>query len=326
MMISVIVPVYNVEQYLHRCIDSILSQTYDSFELLLMDDGSLDSSGKICDEYETKDVRVKVFHLQNGGPSRARNIGIENSTGDVLAFVDSDDYIHEKMFETMLDAMENAQIVMCNFFQTKAGQSEIQSHKLGNSQYVGQEVQGTFIPAFLYSSTTGLGSCWNKFYQKELITANHIRFDENLIRAEDFWFNFECFRKATRVVLIEAALYFYVQDNLQSTMHKVRETQYQEWVANRRKLMKVAFELNITLDYPRFYRGFLYAVAVYLRQLAKQESTKGKIKDVLLDPFYRNALQFDSLLPFHLKIINKVVKINPTSGYYMYRLWSGIGK
>lgn len=91
--ISVIVPVYNVEKYLSRCIDSIISQTFSDFELILVDDGSTDSSGKICDEYGKKDGRVKVIHKKNGGQSSARNAGIENSTGEYISFVDSDDWI-----------------------------------------------------------------------------------------------------------------------------------------------------------------------------------------------------------------------------------------
>ena len=90
--ISVIVPVYNVEKYLPRCIDSILSQTFTDFELLLIDDGSPDNCGKICDEYAAKDSRVRVFHKPNGGVSSARNLGLDNARGEWIAFIDSDDF------------------------------------------------------------------------------------------------------------------------------------------------------------------------------------------------------------------------------------------
>ncbi len=91
--ISVIVPVYNVEQYLPRCIDSILAQTFTDFELLLIDDGSRDNSGKICDEYAEKDSRIRVFHKENGGVSSARNVGLDNTCGEYVSFIDSDDWI-----------------------------------------------------------------------------------------------------------------------------------------------------------------------------------------------------------------------------------------
>ncbi len=104
-LISIIVPVYNIEEYLARCIESVLNQTYRNLELILVDDGSKDSSGKICDEYAKKDARVRVFHKENGGSSSARNLGIKNARGDYLGFVDSDDYIDSKMYENMMKAI-----------------------------------------------------------------------------------------------------------------------------------------------------------------------------------------------------------------------------
>ena len=92
-MISVIVPVYNSEKYLHRCIDGILAQNYTDFDLLLIDDGSTDNSGNICDEYEIRDGRIRVFHQENGGVSSARNLGLDNARGKYVMFVDSDDYM-----------------------------------------------------------------------------------------------------------------------------------------------------------------------------------------------------------------------------------------
>ena len=99
--ISVIVPVYNTELYLHRCIDSILSQTFTDFELLLINDGSTDRSGEICDEYAGKDKRVRVFHKENGGVSSARNIGLDEARGEWIAFVDSDDWVSPKLLEIL---------------------------------------------------------------------------------------------------------------------------------------------------------------------------------------------------------------------------------
>ena len=99
--ISVIVPVYKAEKYLHRCVDSILAQSYTDFELLLIDDGSPDNSGAICDEYAIKDSRVRVFHKQNGGASSARNKGLDHANGEWVSFVDSDDWIEPQMVESL---------------------------------------------------------------------------------------------------------------------------------------------------------------------------------------------------------------------------------
>ena len=105
-LISVIVPVYNVEKYLDECVNSILDQTYSNIEILLIDDGSTDNSPNICDFYEKQDNRVRVIHQQNGGLSLARNIGIEKSQGDFIVFVDSDDYISTDMLEVMINEMK----------------------------------------------------------------------------------------------------------------------------------------------------------------------------------------------------------------------------
>lgn len=113
--ISIIVPVYNVEDYLKRCIDSLISQTYSNIEIILVDDGATDNSGKICDEYEEKDERIKVIHKKNGGLSDARNVGLDKSMGDYVCFVDSDDYIEKDMIENLYNIIEkdNSDISCC---------------------------------------------------------------------------------------------------------------------------------------------------------------------------------------------------------------------
>lgn len=118
-MVSVIVPIYKVEKYLCQCIDSIIGQTYRDLEIILIDDGSPDACGRICDEYARKDKRIKVYHKENGGLSDARNYGIRMATGEYLGFVDSDDWIELDMFETLVSTAEenNADIVSCGYFR-----------------------------------------------------------------------------------------------------------------------------------------------------------------------------------------------------------------
>ena len=113
--ISVIVPIYNVEQYLYQCIDSIIAQTYTNLEIILVDDGSTDSSGEICDKYASVDCRIVVIHKKNGGLSEARNAGINVATGDYIGFVDSDDYIFPDTYRGMIEACENnnCEIAVC---------------------------------------------------------------------------------------------------------------------------------------------------------------------------------------------------------------------
>lgn len=115
-LISIIVPVYNVEQYLEKCVDSIINQTYKNLEIILVDDGATDSSGKLCDELAKIDNRIKVYHKENGGLSDARNYGVEKSTGEYIGFVDSDDYIDAEMYEKLYEAIkkENVDVAECN--------------------------------------------------------------------------------------------------------------------------------------------------------------------------------------------------------------------
>ena len=108
-LISIIIPVYKTEQYLKRCVDSVLNQTYQELECILVDDGSPDEAGKICDEYKKKDARIKVIHKENGGLSSARNAGLDIAKGDYIGFVDSDDFIHPQMYEMLVDVLEKTE-------------------------------------------------------------------------------------------------------------------------------------------------------------------------------------------------------------------------
>lgn len=118
-LISIIIPVYNVERYLNKCLDSIINQTYKNLEIVLVDDGSTDRSGLICDDYAAKDNRVIVLHKENSGVSEARNIGLKHSTGEFIGFVDGDDYVDRQMYELLLERLEsdNSDMAACNYLQ-----------------------------------------------------------------------------------------------------------------------------------------------------------------------------------------------------------------
>ena len=181
-MISIIVPVYNTEKYLRRCIDSVLAQTYQDFELLLIDDGSKDSSGAICDEYAAKDARVKVFHKENGGVSSARNVGLDNARGEWITFVDSDDYIEEnflKSFEGNLDA----DLVVGNMVICEDGKlpSDI---KVGILPGIYTHIQSA-LKGNLNSSA--FHAPWGKMFRKESIA--DLRFNIKMRIGEDNHFN-----------------------------------------------------------------------------------------------------------------------------------------
>ena len=210
--ISVIVPVYNTEKYLRRCIDSVLAQTYADFELLLIDDGSKDKSGEICDEYAQKDARVRVFHMENGGVSSARNLGLDNARGEWVAFVDSDDYIEEnylKSFEGNLDA----DLVVGNMIICEAGKSpsDIDAHI----------VPGKYCPiqSVLKGNLTKTVFCapWGKLFRNDGI--RDLRFDVGMTICEDTKFVYNYIAKAKDMRILstdEASHYVYMYPSIPS--------------------------------------------------------------------------------------------------------------
>ncbi len=199
--ISVIVPVYNVEKYLSKCIDSILSQTYKNLEIILVDDGSPDSSPKICDKYKERDNRIKVIHKKNGGLASARNAGMDIATGKYIGFVDSDDMIAEDMYEVLLENMikSNAEIAVCyktdilENLQTGKGIVE----ELNKTQALKKMVLGIEF---------GSHAC-DKLFKREILVSD-IRFPEGKTY-EDLYTIYQWINNSNRIVLCKSNKYYY---------------------------------------------------------------------------------------------------------------------
>ena len=130
--ISIIVPIYNAEKYIHRCLDSILAQTYKNFELILINDGSIDNRGKICDEYSQRDNRIKVIHKNNGGVASARQCGIENAKGEYTIHIDPDDWVESNMLEELYNKAikEKADVVICDFYVEEKDKTTYRKEKI----------------------------------------------------------------------------------------------------------------------------------------------------------------------------------------------------
>lgn len=201
-LISVIVPVYNVEKYINRCIDSIINQTYKNLEIILVDDGSPDNCGKICDEYALKDKRIKVIHKKNGGVGLARNIGIKYASGSYISFVDSDDWLEITFFEYMLNALVEgaSDIIQCSYNRVSSQKSK--SIVLNKRKYLKDE----FLVAILHPQTS-LGFCHMKIYDRKIL--HDIYFDEKLLVGEDALFNEHVAYKNPKVITIPDVLYNY---------------------------------------------------------------------------------------------------------------------
>lgn len=219
--ISVIVPVYNVENYLSRCIDSILAQTFSDFELILVDDGSTDSSGKICDEYAKKDSRIKVIHKENGGQSSARNIGIEMSDCKYISFIDSDDWISKDYLEYLLSLIKiyDADVVSADYRITYGKNISFVS-KIKEKLLVGSsEILKFYLVQDKMHGKNDF-SVWAKLYKKELF--NGIKFPSGTIY-EDNIINFRILKNCHRYVKSSKIIYAYFHHNKSTTKSKLSE-------------------------------------------------------------------------------------------------------
>lgn len=205
-LISVIVPIYNIENYVKRCIDSIIHQTYTNLEIILVDDGSTDSSGKICDEYAAQDSRIKVIHKLNGGLSDSRNVGIDDANGEMITFVDGDDFLSNTAIDYMYRAKKktNAQIVCCLYKLVYEGQAFAFNEKY-NKIKMSVYSQEKAIEKMLRQSEFNV-SAWAKLYNHELFVG--VRYPKGKLY-EDLGTTYKLFDKAETIALIRIDGYGY---------------------------------------------------------------------------------------------------------------------
>ena len=207
--ISIIVPVYNVDQYLENCIESILNQTFKDYELILIDDGSTDKSGEICDKYEKKDNRIKVIHKYNGGLSSARNAGLDLACGKYIGFVDSDDSIHPRMYETLYSLIKKykADISCCNYKKIYNWNDCRTEKQCIEEVKVMDNIQA--IRSLLDSDIgVQLVIAWNKLYKRNLFT--NIRYDVGRIHEDEFIAH-KLLYKSKKIIYTDSQLYYYFQ-------------------------------------------------------------------------------------------------------------------
>lgn len=250
-LISVIVPVYNVEKYIYQCVDSILNQTYENLEIILVNDGSLDNCGKICDEYAKKDNRIIVIHKENGGVSSARNVGIENSHGKWISFIDSDDWIEKEYFEIMLEQAQsqNAEIIVCGYNKIW-GNSVEKINILGKKEIYNSK---EYLIKTL-NPQSGCGFCHMKLIKKESI--NNIRFDESLIIGEDALFNMQISKNITKAVFCKIALYNY-RNNGNSAVKRYDENYVGKFLFSMKNSKNYIFENFKDKDIQQNYYNFV---------------------------------------------------------------------
>lgn len=206
MVVSVIVPVYNVESYVAKCIDSIVNQTFRDLDIILIDDGSTDSSGSICDRFAEKDKRIRVIHKKNGGVSSARNAGLDVAVGEYIVFIDGDDYVNPKMIETLCSLIieNNADLVMCNYIHVNENGEKVGISELRITQP--QIVSSDWMLERISRGWTFGAIIWNKMYRSKLF--RELRYP-SFNNGEDEYISHRVMAQAEKAVIIPDVLYYY---------------------------------------------------------------------------------------------------------------------
>lgn len=206
-MISVIIPIFNSESYLHHCLDSILNQSFRDLEIILVDDGSTDSSGTLCDDYARKDCRCHVIHQENKGQWAARNTGLDAATGEFVFFIDSDDYCHQDTLKLMYATLDSHPECDCAVGHLRATQDyEIMAPQLASSYQV--KTQAELLEHFFSYPGGILTMMWNKLYRKDFIRDLKVN---RYMRAEDYDFNLRAYLLLNAAAILDAETYYWVQ-------------------------------------------------------------------------------------------------------------------
>lgn len=254
-LVSIIVPVYKAEKYIHQCIDSLLAQTYRNIEVILVDDGSPDHCGKICDEYAAKDSRVKVIHQQNGGVSVARQTGIDHATGEYSIHADPDDWVELNMIEELVAkaVADNADMVICDFYR------ESKSEKTYDCQNPGDDLSASAVLRKILSQQLH-GSCCNK-----LVNRSHIEgigfIPEDLCILEDELYNIRILARKIKVSYLPKAFYHYRVENEHSLCNTISEKSFKSKVKAVSEIESFCLANVagiVSLDFIRIKRNVLF--------------------------------------------------------------------
>lgn len=277
-LISVIVPVYNVEKYLDKCIQSILGQTYSNLEVLLIDDGSTDSSGAICDKYAAQDSRVRVFHKPNGGVSSARNLGLDNARGEWVGWVDSDDYISADMYEKLYTTAtsKNADIAYGSYVCKNS--VEMPSDLISVPDFISQ-----YLCCFM-------NPLWITLTRKRLY--DNIKFDEDANIGEDLLVTAKMYYYAEKRVKVPNAVYYY-RENISSITHLTNEVTLNSLVLHN--LIELDKFFKKTTIYEEIKQALAIRILTSKRYILFEE---------------RNVLKWFNICPWTHKYIFE----NPTNG------------
>ena len=315
--ISIIVPVYNSEKYISKCIESIINSSLKELEILVIDDGSKDNSLSILKMYEEKDSRVKVYTQKNSGPAAARNKGIKLAKGKYIGFVDSDDTIENNMYEILFNLAEkqNIEMAMCNYLEKNSENQIINKveNKLEPEKiYYKNDIENKIISTFTSYENYGFFSLWNKIYLRKWIIDNNIFMDEKRFHGEDWLFNINVFTKISSFICTDKYLYNYIHINNESLMVKYIENKFDLFLDGRMQV-KALIPDNL-IDYDKFNNNFFREFSAYIintyKNINDSKKRKTLIYNVINNEEVKECCKEANDLPIYYKITSFFMKHN----------------
>ena len=318
--VSVIVPVYNAEKYLCKCVDSIVAQTYPNLEILLIDDGSTDKSPEICDEYQKRNKIIKVIHKKNGGVSSARNVGIEISTGKYVCFIDADDYVESNFIKALIDSCFcDCDLVISGMiydFGKKKTKSSIEKD-IAVSLY---EFKNLFDKLYKMCLTN---SPWAKLYNKNLL--NGLAFDESVSLGEDLLFNYLYLNKCKNIFISQYSGYYYNRTNNYSATKKY-SPEYMLCLTKcyeQSKIFKYGYiQNNNDIIDVTFCQNCIAQIQLAIGSSYDKDIVKREVKNILNNIYFEKVVQTNKLSKkyFIPGILCKRKKMNLIFLYFKIKL------
>lgn len=319
--VSIVVPVYNVEKYLNRCLNSLLQQTCKEIEIILIDDGSTDKSAGICDKASLKDKRVKVIHKKNQGAGCARNTGLEYATGEYIYFVDSDDYIHPNAVEKLYENAKNKNVDICfaqMYFVNEKGKCIPSIKQYFEHVLYQPEITTKILKETLGASpeaktdTSAAMAVWQGIHRREWLIENNLKFpSERDLISEDMIFYLYAFQKAESLLYLKECLYYHTIDNAQSLTHKYNPLRFHKIGILYREEKRIIGEIrNNDGMIERVQRMYLGNVRVCLKQTVYRSLFEGrefamkKIGEMVDNPILQEVLQE---YPYYRNSISQVI-------------------
>lgn len=299
--LSIIVPIYNVEPYIRKCLDSLLEQTYRDFEIILVDDGSPDGSAIICDEYARDYDNVKVIHKQNGGVSSARNKGIDIAEGDYIMFVDADDYVSPTLCEKLIRGIDEKTDVVISGFIEDFGKEQQVIKVLDSICCSVDDLKQNFD---LYYRLSLLNSPFAKLYKQSLL--KDIRFNSKVSMGEDFLFNLECYKQSNNIKFIPNVDYYYNCTNISSATKKYKEEYFTCYIQCYEEGKKFKYgEIKFTNDAldEMLCSNCLYFVQTIVCNVKDKKELRSEMKGVLDNSYFQIVCAGKYNYPLYLKIM-----------------------